>query len=400
MLLLFLTACGYPDINRDIIARTDVYGDGIHFGTDESFGRDTTVWISLVDVGNGYDWRRDVAFNAEDFTLTLLRNKTPVLSLKGGTRAQIGPEPDRHHILNGSLYTEYFNGVETIIKKDGILVATVTGRQALKGILGSVSPPYLLLKNVTDGSISLRRGNSVIFSDDKGEICHGFGEDGAKDSGALFFRDTIPCFLYHNTVYSKLYVYLVSGKNRQEFNISEKAISFLDARLEGDDLEYLAKSYPGCLYFSKSKTTTDISLGGAYSWSKATIAEAGENPVVIGEYCLSDGSIHSGYYRNGQVVEMGPEDSRTMMSGEKFANVTHRSNGLVTVSGDLSATIDETCYNLSSGNVEFQGRLFMALTPKEEGKGTFLWANGERLCEFPVNGYISSINVSVVNHSK
>ena len=64
---------------------------------------DTVLYFSAVRYPDGYDWQRDSAYGSVPFELILYRDDAPALTLAWDAEACFGPDPDRHHLLDGHL---------------------------------------------------------------------------------------------------------------------------------------------------------------------------------------------------------------------------------------------------------------------------------------------------------
>ena len=96
---------------------------------------DTTLWICAVRFPEGYDWQRDTAYGSIPFELVLYKDFAPVLTLPSGPEACFTPDPARHHLLEGHLYTERFQDGQTRIGRDGVELCRFDGREMLAGLL-------------------------------------------------------------------------------------------------------------------------------------------------------------------------------------------------------------------------------------------------------------------------
>lgn len=80
---------------------------------------DTILYASAVRFPDDYDWQRDTAYSTVPFELILYRDDDPVLTLAWDAEACFGPDPDRHHLLDGHLYTDRMSGAQTRVGCDG-----------------------------------------------------------------------------------------------------------------------------------------------------------------------------------------------------------------------------------------------------------------------------------------
>ncbi|MBQ4201717.1 MAG: hypothetical protein II648_05420, partial [Bacteroidales bacterium] len=70
---------------------------------------DTAFYVSAISFPPSYDWQKDTAFGATACTLKFFRGTEQLLSVCAGPSKRISAHPDRHHIIDGKLYSEYFD---------------------------------------------------------------------------------------------------------------------------------------------------------------------------------------------------------------------------------------------------------------------------------------------------
>ncbi|MCQ2153802.1 MAG: hypothetical protein MJY44_04445 [Bacteroidales bacterium] len=150
---------------------------------------DTVLYFTVMEYPDDYDWHLDSAASYVRPTLVLYRDFRPLLSVDVSAENEVSADFDRHHIINGHLYTEYSAGGRTVIKKDGNLLFAYDGEEKLRTIL--LQGKDLVTLGATRGreGLSLRRNGKVIYSSETGVPT----SDLYTDSGDL-------CFSYRTTV--------------------------------------------------------------------------------------------------------------------------------------------------------------------------------------------------------
>ena len=149
---------------------------------------DTSVWWSAVRFPHDYDWQRDTAYGAAGFELLLFRDGTPVLTLASGPDAPFCPDPDRHHILSGHLYTERMAGGQTLIGRDGKELFRFDGREFLVGLLEDGDDLYTLSRPSSGQGFALRKNGQPLILRTDG-IPYGSLSDPSYGPGGALYRD-------------------------------------------------------------------------------------------------------------------------------------------------------------------------------------------------------------------
>ena len=153
----------------------------------EPAAMDTTLWFSAVRFPKEYDWQRDTAYGSVPFELLLYKDFTPVLTLASGPDVCFSPDPDRHHLLGGHLYTERTTGGQTRIGRDGTELFRIEGREFLAGLLEDDGGDlYTLSHPGPDGSITLRRNGAVLYSHPDGIPYGSLSDPAYGPTGALY----------------------------------------------------------------------------------------------------------------------------------------------------------------------------------------------------------------------
>ena len=79
----------------------------------------TITYVSAFDYPDGYDWQSDPDRGHVRCSLVVFREGVPVLKVPVGNEYNVSPDPDMHRILDGQLYTDFSEGSETMLKKNG-----------------------------------------------------------------------------------------------------------------------------------------------------------------------------------------------------------------------------------------------------------------------------------------
>lgn len=160
---------------------------------------DTTVFVSAVRCGPGYDWQRDTAYGCVDARLLLYRNGKEELSIPAGGGTSVSVSPDMHHIVDGHLYTEYCDYSRTVIGRDGQTLYSVEGRELLKGLLAIGDDLYALSENVSSGALIFRRNGERLVTSAKATAFGGFDDPSYGRNGALYEDSGAVCYAFRTS---------------------------------------------------------------------------------------------------------------------------------------------------------------------------------------------------------
>ena len=114
-ILLLLSSCGLKQIGEDVHS----YSDGVWYGP--SYGRyiSGTCHALALDYPKGYDWKEDPLKDESGCDLVMLADGIPVMRLKTGSEYEVSRDLLRHRMISGKLFSDYTDGVTTVIKEDG-----------------------------------------------------------------------------------------------------------------------------------------------------------------------------------------------------------------------------------------------------------------------------------------
>ena len=170
---------------------------------------DTTVWLSAVNVPASYDWHRDTACGCAEAEIIIFRNFLPVLKISTGEKYFASTDPDTHHWIDGTLFTEFADGDKTVIKRNGTELFRYNGGEFLKGILVVDGKLWTLGQSRNGEGFSLRCDGEVIMRKPEGEV---FGNLSTDPHDGLYLDQGKLCFCYKtsNTLHC-----VVDGQEQQ-----------------------------------------------------------------------------------------------------------------------------------------------------------------------------------------
>ena len=386
-----------------VLAACDPLGDGLDglrarsasgpHGPGDSRGRggttpdgpvlqpfDTTLLYTVVRFPEGYDWQRDTAYGSVLFELLLYKDREQVLALPSGADACFVPDPDRHHLLSGRLYTERMADGATRIGRDGVELFRFPGREYLVGLLEDGEDLFTLSRPAKGDGFSFRKNGEALISRTDGVPFGDLSDPSYGETGALYRDQERICFCFAagNSI-GRIYFSVRDGQEEQlrEFPAGTR---LLDLKLSGGQVLSLRE-------YSQGYTLADGRL-----WP------AGTGYSVTGRFSTAADGAFSGFLQ-------GAAGSPEQLCREEAA--LYR-----TVRDALAVSVDEAgtvrwytttergqerlpCHFLTPKCATLTGSLpWLALTPRDTRTRPFVRA-GTRVWEVDVNGYVSSLSVTV-----
>jgi len=340
---------------------------------------DTVLWCSAVRFPDDYDWQQDSAYGNASFELLLYRDFSPVLALPSGPQACFSPDPDRHHILSGHLYTELITGGDTRIGRDGEELFRFDGREYLVGLLEDGQDLYTLWRPVHGGGFCFRKNGDLLLKRSDGIPYGSLSDPSYAPSGALYrdADDIVFCFRAGHTLQEEIYV-VRDGK--------ESALR----RIKGRVLDVRIRNRLPCLLQPDSREC---------SMSEGRIWPGPDGYAVTGRFVE-----HLRSY-SGWMPADGSARARWLCSEE--AVLYYCPEACFAVSRDAQGHV---CWYSESGNgrsgqpchfftpacaFALGGRLWLALSPRDA------WLKpqiriGEQVHTLPLHGYISSLSAEII----
>ena len=353
---------------------------GVHNSSSGS-RTDTVFLVSAVSFPSSYDWQRDSSYGAVACTLRFYRGRNVAAVIPAGKTAQVDVSPDRHHIVGGSLFTEYADSRGTVVKKDGKALASWKERETLLGLLYKDGVLHTVGR-LQSGGFTYRKDGKIILKIDNGSVLGGFSDDGYGPEGALYEDGGYVCFGYKVASDGTESAYLVVDGSAGML-LSAPGVTVLDARMLGGK--------PALLY-NQGKTTIlsrdgkkhNFSYGGAAYWQKASIVLLDGSLAIVG---FSVDSVYGQSFlsvgkESGYFPFFAPADY-VYCDGETCTGISRPPKGY----GD--------CYFFHRNCAcRFNGDMAMVLTPKD-GSSPFMVYGGKKE-KFNIHGYLSGVAVQII----
>jgi len=342
---------------------------------------DTTFLLTAVRFPDGYDWQRDTAYGSVPFELLLYRDFEPVLTLSSGPDACFVPDPDRHHLLSGHLYTERMADGQTRVGRDGVELFRFPGREFLVGLLEDGDDLYTLSRSADGEGFSYRKNGTPLLLRSNGTPFGDLTDPSYGPSGALYRDLEQICFCFSTG----------SGPDRNCFYVCDGAENPVSELPPGTAVLDLKRRDGRNLVLSSPCKGHDLTEGRIWP-ERAYFA-------LTGRFLDRSGRPFSGYLNDGaldEVVPLCPEEAVLYRSGRHTLALSVDASDIVRWYGTDGDGQEETpCYFLTPGCACLNGRqLWLALTPRDTRQGPFV-RNGTRVWRIDVNGYVSRLSVRV-----
>ena len=317
-----------------------------------------------------------------------------------GEEYEVSPETDMHHIIDGSLYSEYISDSETILKRDGKEILRYKGREIIKGIYPSGSNIYTLAQKCDEEGFSYRRNGKALMTSDRGQILGGMYDASYKGNGALYKDAGALCFCYFKSVNSEnsrsgmAEWHLVKDCKDYLLTLDEASSEIFDLRLVNGIVCYVSTdnySYEPVLHiggqaydFTVSKQTPGrdyrlCSSSGGISFTGSYTSKKGKSVT----YCQSLGGVEYEMEGSGYII---------YDDGEEYAWVQYLPQQITIHSPTCAKTVLSGSYEyLSCWDGDFsEGELRVAVSPCDRNKKPFIWDEGAKQ-EYDFKGKFASI---------
>ena len=341
------------------------------------FQLDTTVYYSAVRFPDGYDWQRDTAYGSVPFELLLYRDFEPVLTLQSGPDACFVPDPDRHHLAGGHLYTERMADGQTRIGRDGAELYRFQGREYLVGLLEDGEDLYTLSRPAKGPGFTFRRNGDILYRQPSGTPFGTLTDPSYGPTGALYTDQEQVCFCYATEKGPSQAFYAVRDGQAQPLEELPPGTAVLDLKLVRGQAVALRPDFQG------------------ERLSEGRLWASGQAIAVTGRFSGSAG-WYSGYMKDGGAPERICQEEAVLYEASGRASaVSTDAAGNVRWYGPESGREALPCHFLTPTCATFlRGTPWLALTPRDTRKRPFVRA-GTRVHEVDVNGYVGSLSVSV-----
>ena len=363
---------------------------GIWGGLNDSHGESVSVrkvsYITAMEYQKGYDWRADEARETVKCSLVVYEDGTPVMKIPVGKTYEISPDPDKHRIIDGHLYTDYSTPTETVIKCDGRQRFRYPGCEYICG-MDIIGDDLYSLGQSVDG-VTLRKNGEILLNRRGAALVGEFVND----------RDSL-CFAFCEQVTgASLYRYYASVNGRvSQVAVRDDIKTVWDILVRHDQVIYVASLVGvGAPVLVTGDSMIQLSCPVGVSLVSCKIFKAGSSIGVEGicrlrngRHCNMiwlDGSRICTYIGKGNVAAIDTADDGVFF----VMNPPDRdSNGTIYRSGELM-DMPKGYTAVGNGCVRvINGILHVGLSSLD-GRKPILWKDGI-VDSLNINGYISAI---------
>lgn len=347
------------------------------------------TFVSAFDYPDGYDWRSDPDRGHVKCSLVVFREGLPVLKVPVGNEYSVSPDPDMHRIIDGHLYTDFSDGTETLLKKNGKPVLSYPGAEMICDMKVKGSDIYTLGHSRTGQGFALRLNGSVLLSREAGytferiliedtEVSVAFAEPIVSSSGTV-----------------ERY-YVMRGGKVTQIALRDDIKQVWDVAVYGDEIYYLA-SLTGVqapvLVSSRGMTTLQMPSSMTVVSCRMNILEGG----ICVEGVLADGNqVQSVLWGTDFQYSLFPKGMTfsALCFGEDGLHCTMNpasgmGAGLIFRGGEsLEIPAGYACMSRSA--MDFASGMLTVGLSSLKGEAPALWVDG-RLKNLDINGYISCV---------
>ncbi len=361
--------------------------------------KDTIIYVTGVDFPIGYDWRRDTSYGNVRSSIVLFANGKKIKSIPVGDEYLIGPEPDRHRLVEDKIYTDFSFSGETIIKRDAEEVFRYKGEETIKGFMVYENNVYTLGKRLDGTGFTFRKSGELIFEGKNGEILGNIC-DKPTSNGAIFYDNGI-CFIYCRLDWKEgkpeKKWFIVRDGNEKEIEITGD-YNILDICVIRGEI---------CYVYNRSENLT-MNIAGRKFKLKGVFA--GKNTEC--RFVISDDNIYllcnMRWSKNvsqttvlnhfGEIVfSSGGHAIYLYAENDKYACpfIDDDSGRVKIYLNERLYAVNNNLYMLSKNCAKLSGgKFYVAFTSSDRGHYPFLWRDGSGQT-IKLNGYLTSLEVVV-----
>lgn len=440
ILFIMFCSCEKSDPRYSLHVRGDDGTLGLNVRSDSGPSRDgskkdVTLQTVCVEYPASYDWQRDTAYGNVGCRIVVFTGQKRTLEIPAGPDRLISPDPDKHRMIGGHLYSDFSTPTETIIYKDGNEIFRYEGAEMICGLLVKDEIVHTLGMSRSGKGLTYRKDGVTMVSRPSASMV---GDTGTfvGETGALYEDGDAVCFAYVDAD-GKLYV--VRDGESECFDPGRNILRYLDARYVNGELFVVATTVAyrqRPMLFSPGKA---VLLGHDDGWN--TIRSARYCRIVpcgSGEEKVRMVEEHTLYYSGLTECNVWDEDGKALASGTGMAGfwcggigiggISAGENGVISgvsfLSGSADGSFDSadsaetfvtgmavradtSCnavqYALDDNAVQYtfdepakilsrscalatDDGFFFAASPLKAEFSPFVWKNGRKL-SLAVNGY-------------
>ena len=358
--------------------------EGVHTNIPSTIPRepDTVLLVSALSYPPSYDWKKDSLFGRVPCTIKLFKGGELALSLPAGPGTLFSTSHDTHHIIDGSLYTEYSDSHQTVICRDGEKIASWSGRERLVGLLVRDETLYTL--GCSSAGLVYRKNGIETLKISDGVPFGGFRFNTYGSGGALYEVDGAICFAFQAPRNGVSTVFFAKDGELNEV-FSAPDADLLDAKMLGDGVVVLYKEQLYTRLRYGSGKIIILPHSEHIAWNAADIAIVDGMPAAVG-YCRYDNDAHLsfGISRYDYAKRLKDLPLAVYFSG----------GALVPVYAGVEVPPDCFFMSRDCACLSPEGQLTLALSPRDAQERPYVLCAGERT-EYPVEGFLTGVSYHI-----
>lgn len=213
--------------------------------TREEAAGTPAVWITAMEFPSWADWRGGDLRGAE---VVLYKDGVPVRRVPAGDN----PDPERHRVRNGRLWTDRIEGRETVLLRDGEMLLRWEGEEVLMGFWEEKGHVYTLGQRPGGQGFSFRMDGKEVFSDPSGVITGSLND--REWSGGALTRDTLGlCYTYGIPIQG-------GGKTEWEYRVMSRDSCLKVIPKGTSNLIYDIRVWKGSIWRADRRTESPATL--------------------------------------------------------------------------------------------------------------------------------------------
>lgn len=404
LLAAAVCSCGKEGIRRPDADRGDrtglvVPGRGDEGTTGASGQGDTTIYTVGVEYPLAYDWQRDTAWGSVSCRIVLFAGQKRKLEIPAGAGTAVSPDPDRHRVRDGHLYSDCRRDGFTMVLKDGVEIFRYEGEEAICGFMVQDGSVLTLGRRISGKGFSYRRDGEAILVDEEGTLIgdsYSTQEEGGllrSDEGRIYFA------FWKVEDEKKQWLGMVDGKV-VDISGGRGFGELLDFRMEGGRFHLcgVTPRYKGTpLYVCGDKSLRIGIQSGMKAVGYCHIVPSGDGISLVMEQIAQDGTRETGIWReDGTRIDSGTDRAGYWLSDGKFSTLACSEKGEISgiIRDGRAFPMEDAVRIYSHDCVRYgSGALLVAATPVRKDLNPFVWKNGKRTV-LSLHGYLSGVWVS------
>ncbi len=379
-------ACGLEEVS----VRPQEGNAWIRPGVGGESGK-TDVYVTALDYPDDYNWRVDSEKGSVKCSLIVYQNGNPYMKVPVGDEYEISSDPDMHRMENGHLYTDFSTDSETVIKRDGKVVARYAGREMICDLLEYEDDVYTLGHSRDGAGFTYRKNGEILLE-----------RAGGRSFGTLHYSGDTIAFAFMETIGSaeasiERYYLSVNAEVRQTA-VREDVKKVWDIIPYKDEVCYLASvvGVPSPVLFRGDRMQALDMPGSNMMLASRIVAEDAGALFVEGLFQTQDKLLGGGLWdENGKahIFDGGMTVSSICMGGTGVCCVLNSSSssggGLIYRCGE-TFSIPEGYTSFGNSPIALIGGILHVGLSSLTGTQPLLWKDGETI-PFKINGFITGI---------